>query len=317
MAEPIVSIIMPAYNAQKFIQQTIDSVKNQIFTQWELIITNDGSTDDTLNIIQENINSDSRICVITQINAKQAAARNSAIKKARGELLAFIDADDTWMPNKLSIQTGVFSANKDVDVVYSGGAMVYSDGRSSTRYPTEFGLFEGKEMYQKLYRSNIIPNLSVVFRKKWIYNIGLQDESAELVGCEDWEYWIRLAKAGCVFLGLNMDLFNYRVHSESMSNNLVQMKRAELFALYKNLESSEFKKTFAKERIGSLAADLIPKMFINGKREQAISVSALLMRINHNIRFTILYWYLKIIKPHNYRIVEWLLDPKKKIKEGR
>ena len=113
---------MPAYNAAEFIQDSIDSVLGQTFFNWELIIINDGSTDNTSEIIQKNIDADNRIISFSQENGKQGKARNLGIKYAKGEYLAFLDADDVWMPDKLAMQLNQIKEKK-VDLVFSDSYM--------------------------------------------------------------------------------------------------------------------------------------------------------------------------------------------------
>src|SRR5687768_13986927 len=101
---PLVSVIMPAYNVEKFIQQSIDSVLGQTFSSWELIIIDDGSTDNTVPIVEENQARTDKILLIRQENKKQAAARNAGLRIAKGRWIAFLDSDDIWLPNKLEVQ---------------------------------------------------------------------------------------------------------------------------------------------------------------------------------------------------------------------
>ena len=119
---PLVSIIMPAYNTEKYIQASIDSVLNQTFTNWELIIINDGSTDSTVEIVKENQKRDHRIILINQVNKKQAAARNAGFKISKGEWIAILDSDDLWVNNKLEIQ---LESCEKADVIYSSGIFYY------------------------------------------------------------------------------------------------------------------------------------------------------------------------------------------------
>ena len=115
----MISIIIPAYNAEKYLESTIQSVINQTYTDWELIIINDGSNDGTLELISNFKDRDSRIKVFSYENAGVAHSRNRGIAKARGEYIAFLDADDLWTPNKLEMQLEALQNNLDVGVAYS------------------------------------------------------------------------------------------------------------------------------------------------------------------------------------------------------
>src|SRR5690349_25117803 len=104
MTEQLISVIMPAYNAEKFVAESISSVITQTYKNWELIIVDDGSTDNTKNIIEEFAKHDARIKYIYQENAKQGKARNTGIAMAKSGLVAFLDADDLWLPQMLESQ---------------------------------------------------------------------------------------------------------------------------------------------------------------------------------------------------------------------
>ena len=114
--DELISIIMPAYNAGKYIKESIESVFNQTYQNWELIIIDDGSTDNTSEVVQPFLIKDRRIQYYLQENGKQGKARNAGIKRSKGNLIAFLDADDVWMPAKLQAQIGVLKQN-DADLV--------------------------------------------------------------------------------------------------------------------------------------------------------------------------------------------------------
>ncbi len=232
---PRISIVMPAYNAEKYIEASISSVIAQSVSDWELIIVNDGSTDATQDIVIRFGARDSRIILINQPNRKQAAARNNGIRHATGEWLAFLDADDTWSPSKLKEQLEVSHL---ADVIYSGGVKYIEDTGLQETYPSVPGSYTGSEMFRMLYERNPIPNLSVIVRSDWVKRVGFQNEHPAVVGCEDWEYWIRLAKNGASFLGLDRELFVYRVHQAGTSRNRLRMKIARVYAKALNLNAS-------------------------------------------------------------------------------
>src|SRR5258706_6977096 len=116
----MISVIMPAYNGERFIAQSIMSVLNQTFRDLELIVVDDGSTDHTAEIVTELRRQDDRIRLFRQQNSGQAAARNTGIGKSQGDLIAFLDQDDLWLEEKLKIQTKALAAS-GADVVFSGG----------------------------------------------------------------------------------------------------------------------------------------------------------------------------------------------------
>ncbi len=126
-SKPVISVIMPAYNAEKYLNKAIDSVINQTLNNWELIIVNDGSTDTTKNIISSY--NDPRICSINQENKGRSEARNVALKYARGDYIAFLDADDLYYPTKLEKQFDFFAGNKSADIVVGAFNRISSNGQ--------------------------------------------------------------------------------------------------------------------------------------------------------------------------------------------
>ena len=117
--EPVVSIIVPAYNADRFINETIDSILKQTYDSWELIIVNDGSTDKTKEIIGKYISSDSRIRIINQSNKGVSIARNTGIENAQGQFIALLDADDLWLEDNLKEKVNLLLSNAKPDFVFS------------------------------------------------------------------------------------------------------------------------------------------------------------------------------------------------------
>ncbi|MEJ1237894.1 glycosyltransferase family A protein [Chryseolinea sp. T2] len=232
---PLISIVMPAFNAAKYIEASMSSVMSQSCKDWELVVVNDGSTDSTQEIVERYVKLDSRIKLVNQTNRKQAAARNTGIQNATGNWVAFLDADDTWPPNKLTEQLEVSHLG---DVLYTSGVTYFEETSLQEHYQIHAGPVSGHEMFIMLYDWNPIPNLSVMVKREWIERVGFQNEHALVVGCEDWEYWIRLAKNGASFYGLDRELFIYRVHAGGTSRNRLRMKIAKVYAKACNLNAA-------------------------------------------------------------------------------
>ena len=232
MNNPSVSIIMPAYNAEKYIDEAIDSVISQTFANWELIIVNDGSTDDTQKIVEAYVSSDTRIKLINQENKRLGAARNEGIKNAKGEWVAFLDADDLWVDVKLEKQLAAAAVYPDAGVIFTNGFTFYQDDLKTAKpYGAVAGYYSATAAYKLEYTGNYIPVLSVMVKRTHINNTGLQDESPAIYGCEDWDYWLRLAIQGVAFYGMEEKLFYYRKHASNMSNdsNLMSLANANVF----------------------------------------------------------------------------------------
>lgn len=235
---PYFSIILPVYNGEKTIAITIKSVIEQYYTDWELIIIDDGSTDSSANIIAEILKTDARIKLIKQPNKKQAAARNAGFKIASGRWIAFIDADDQWLAAKLELQYKFIQDHPDVDVLYSDGYTKFHDKiiRQYYHYPVAYGLHEGKNLYTTMLFGNSIPVLSAVVKSEWVSKVGLQD--ANFPGVEDHDYWLRLCREGATFYGLKERLFVYNIHETNFSSNEVNQRYISCLIRIKNYDAN-------------------------------------------------------------------------------
>nr|WP_290223445.1 glycosyltransferase [Trichocoleus desertorum] len=212
---PQISVVIPAYNAEKTIKATIDSVLSQTFSDFELIVVNDGSLDTTLNIVA-NIQ-DPRIKLISQPNSGPQKSRNRGIREAQGEYLSFLDADDLWTPDKLEAQLKALQANPDAAVAYSWTNWIDETGQFIRRgaYVNATG-----NVYEKLLLIDFVESGSnpLVLRQA-LDEIGNFDES--LVGGQDWDMWLRLA-ARYPFTVVASPQILYRKYpnSNSWSNNV-------------------------------------------------------------------------------------------------
>ncbi len=211
-AKPLVSIIMPVYNSEKTVKKSIISVLNQTYDNWELIVINDGSKDNSIEILKRF--NDNRIFLVEQENQGVVKARNNGMKSAKGEFIAFLDSDDIWVSNKLEIQIGyLLSTNKKFS--YSKSFCFRNDEALCTNCFTFVHInFTDKE---KILVYDYIPTLTVVMHKDIITTIGYFDE--KLKSAEDWDYWIRILQKyeACY---INEFLAKYRVSNTGLSGNL-------------------------------------------------------------------------------------------------
>lgn len=232
----LISVITPAYNVEDYIAQTIDSVLAQTYTSWEMLIVDDGSTDRTAEIIKEYCLKDKRIRYFFQKNGKQAKARNLAIQYAQGKYVAFLDADDLWVPEKLQKQIEIIQL-KDVDVVYSQGwsfKEVIVDSRKETiknKMNTLIGFHGSKQFLTELLKKNQVPVLSVLVKKEVIDSINGFVEDAVIQRAEDYQLFIRLADRGFNFFGMQDRLFHYRIHDNQSTHNDVLAMAPTIWAI--------------------------------------------------------------------------------------
>lgn len=185
----MVSIIIPTYNRAGTIMRSIQSVIEQSYTEWELIIIDDGSTDNTKDIVKSVMEQEVRIRYIhCPENKGQAFARNAGIQAAGGEYIAFQDSDDCWLPDKLQRQMSIMEAHPEYGLVY--GQVVYDEnGMLSAPYPPVDG---GEQVFKACLKQNQIGTPTMLVRKEVFDTIGLFDTS--LAALEDYELALRITK---------------------------------------------------------------------------------------------------------------------------
>lgn len=207
MSEVLFSIVMPAFNAESTLYESVCSVLNQTFTNFELIIVDDCSVDGTRDLIKQFLNSDDRVrAVFLEVNSGVAVARNSAINNAVGRYIAFLDADDLWMKDKLSKQYGAFL--NGADVVYSDYVRFYKDN-------TEKKIISPSVInFNILLNGNCIGNLTAAYDAKKIGKF-----YQEPIGHEDYLMWLKIFKVGVTAERIPEVLSRYRVSSTSVSSN--------------------------------------------------------------------------------------------------
>lgn len=220
----IISVIIPVYNGEKTIETTIQSILNQSFSDLELIIINDGSQDNTLELV-EGIQ-DHRLKVFSYPNAGLSASRNRGIEHASGEYISFIDADDLWTPDKLEAQLKALQDNPKAGVAYSWTHYIDESGQFRRRgsYISATG-----NVYAKLLLVNFLESGSnLLIRRQVLAEIGKFDES--LFAVEDWDMWLRLA-ARYDFICVPSPQILYRLSNNSMSANIFKQEAASLIVL--------------------------------------------------------------------------------------
>ena len=225
--QPLVSVIIPAFNADNFIAKTLESVLSQTYQNIEVLVVDDGSTDTTAEIVQSFAQKDSRVSLFHQPNAGVAVARNLAIEKSKGEYIAPIDADDIWYPQNLEKQVKCLTSSApSVGVVYSWSVDINEKDLLTGGFYNS--TIEG-EVYTALVYKYFIGNASsslirrVCFAKVGGYNGKLKLENAQ--GCEDWELHLRIAEH-YQFKVVPEYLVGYRQIASSMSSNYAVMAKS-------------------------------------------------------------------------------------------
>ena len=186
---PQISVIIPTYNRGARLGGAIESVRAQTFQDWELLVVDDGSTDETPALVQAHVQRDARICSVRQSNAGAAAARNQGIRSARGAYLAFLDDDDRWAPQKLDTQLRFLMAHAEVGWVYSFMRLVNE--------ATGAEQLHGRALrsFKELFRGYFIGPQTVLLRRACVERVGRFDESRDFFGAEDTDFFLRLGKS--------------------------------------------------------------------------------------------------------------------------
>ncbi|PSB30597.1 glycosyltransferase family 2 protein [Stenomitos frigidus] len=228
---PTISIIVPVYNAEHTILETVTSVQNQSFANFELILVDDGSSDDTLK--QLNAVNDPRVKVFSYENGGVSVARNRGIAHATGEFIAFLDHDDLWTPDKLELQLIALQQNLEAGVAYSWTCNMSEGG---DRFEVGHSpLFTG-DVYTELLRSNFIANGSnLLVRRQAVESVGGFDPT--LAYCADWDFYLRLA-FHWNFVVVPKPQVLYRQTSGSMSSKIDVLEEETLFVIDKMFQSA-------------------------------------------------------------------------------
>ena len=216
---PRVSILMPAFNASAYIAAAIESVVRQTFPEWELLVVDDGSKDDTCRVVERYVRHDNRVQLIRQPNSGVSVARNRALAEARGEFISLLDSDDAWKPAFLTRVMETFAARPDVSVVTSN---VLNRGGQLDGQPY-YAVAAGSRdisLLEMIEREDAVCIMSV-FRRRVFESIGGFDVT--LRSNEDYDYWLRAAAAGFLFHQTAEPMGFYRRRGDSMSADQLAM----------------------------------------------------------------------------------------------
>ena len=246
---PVVSVVIPTYNRARTVGNAIQSVMAQTFGNWELLVIDDGSVDDTRVVVSAF--RDTRLSFHRlDRNRGQSAARNTGINLARGTYVSFLDSDDEWFPEKLAREVAAFEAGGEaVGLVYCGKGLFDSDGRFlGQRLPT----FEG-DVYRRLQAGDFIGSCSrVALRKSVLEAVGGFDET--LPSYEDWDLWLRAAKVSRV-ASVPVCLVRRHLSGAQISGSLQRIYDGRFRVVEKH--RADFDATQLSQHLSALAAILL------------------------------------------------------------
>ena len=230
--QPKISVIVPTYNRADLLPQALASVLGQSYGDFELLVVDDGSTDNTADVVARI--GDSRIVTIAQEHSGlPAVGRNTGMRRAAGTFIAFLNSDDLWLPDKLAQQVVLMEANPVLGLSYTN---CYRFTDDPTRHePTPLlrpqDMLSG-DVFDQFYGRPKIPNLTVMIRSAVVADVGYFDEDPQLKANEDYEYWLRIA-ARYPFGHITAPLALYRAHSGGISKAAVASGRSKLCMIEK------------------------------------------------------------------------------------
>ena len=231
MGEPLVSILIPTFNSEKFISETIRSVQNQTYKNWEIILVDDDSIDGTLTIVAELALKDNRIQYSRlEKNSGTGVARNSALAAAKGKYIAFLDADDLWKPEKLEKQLD-YLVNRNLPFTFSYYDCIDEEGKSLNRRveaPVNLS-------YRQLFFCNYIGNLTGIYDVEYFGKIPISTIRKR----QDWMLWLTVLKKIKIAHPVPESLAYYRIRNNSISTSKFDLIKYN-FAVYRKFHGFSF-----------------------------------------------------------------------------
>jgi len=249
---PKVTVIIPTYNMAKYLPEAIESVLNQTYKDFEIIVLDDGSTDDSKEIVKKYIDqSRNNIRYIYQENQGVVKARNKAIMNARGEFIAFLDADDKFYANRLEEEIKVIEKHPDIGLVHADDTEITESGECINIQRRNKKCLSGY-IFKNLYtRKASISIPTVLIKKECFEKVGLFDENLSKLGCEDREAWLRIAREYRIEY-INKVLAYYRRNREGMSRNRENMEKARYYVVEKFFSQGYVSKSLRRIALGRI-----------------------------------------------------------------
>lgn len=226
MKQGLISIITPMYNAEKYVGLTIESVLEQTYKNWEMIIVNDGSKDSSAKIVENYVQKDSRIKLINQTNAGSATARNNALRNAQGQYICFLDADDLWDAVFLEKQIN-FLKEKNAALVFSSYRRIDEQGEQKL----EPFIVPESVTYKALLKTCSISCLTALYDREQVGEQYFKDELKSLR--DDFVFWLQVLKKVKFAYGNKVILASYRVFASSTTGNKRKVIKPQFMVYYK------------------------------------------------------------------------------------
>jgi glycosyltransferase involved in cell wall biosynthesis len=311
MKSPTISAVVPAYNAERYIGESLTAILSQTHAPDEVIVIDDGSTDGTP---EELARFRGDVRVMRQDNRGHAPALNRGMSEARGDYLAKCDADDIWESDKLARQVQALRAHPEIDIAFSGARFFGLIEGPRAPYPGPgSGLLDRRDFARRLYRANFVCVSSTLIRRRLYQHLGPFVERPQVA--EDYEFWMRALAAGAVFFYDPSVLVRYRSHEQQLSNNMLRMHEAEyvVHGWHSGLvdNSRLVRKVLARD-LSNIARTLSDQE--RPREARATFVSSL----RHRPTLRVLAWVLVLSAPDRYRrpLADGLVSIKRALYSG-
>lgn len=301
MSTALVSVVVPVYNGEQYLEKTVESILNQNYQHIELILVDDGSSDQSAVIMQKLVIKDTRVRAFYNQNGGVACARNFGIHQAKGEFVAFCDQDDLWLPTKLTKQIPLFE-NPNMGLIYCGAIAKYEMYNKQSK-PSFDNKYKG-DVFSQLVKLNMFTCCTAVARKTYLEQVDGFDDDRALMGVDDWHLWLKLAMT-CEFDYVEEHLAIHVFHGDNYSLNDEKMHEAEIVCLNKIEHiAKQYQKTadwalikqqlhvrYAKSYIFSGLFDLAGNTFIRAhqtKNDLKLYVKGIVFKLTPNIVWKLL-----------------------------
>ena len=223
----LVSVIIPTFNGEKFIVEAIESVLDQSYKNFEILVVDDGSTDNTISVLKTF---KGKVQILQKPNGGPASARNLGIRHSKGDFIALLDHDDFWLQDKLILQMQKFAENPEVAMVFSD-AYIFDDN-SQTDVTNYFSIQRPARgfVFPQLLMRNFIPNLTVVAKKTVFQEFGLFDTSGRAASTDDYYKWLEVSLHYQVEF-IDRPLAKFRLHESNFSHNLERTIKEDFYII--------------------------------------------------------------------------------------
>jgi teichuronic acid biosynthesis glycosyltransferase TuaG len=297
---PRISIIVPAYNDEPFLAETLASVQRQTYREFEVIIVDDGSTDRTSEIARQFVEKDTRFTLLRQPNAGTAAACNTALKQARGEWIALLGADDVWLPEKLAAQLDLLKQEPRANLLFTDYFLWNGQSDFGRRY-SDPDKFPDGDVGRHLIFFDLFGASTVIIKRETLDMVGTFD--VERLLAEDWDLWLRIAERGLCAKGVREPMARYRIRPGQISRNTIRMCECNIRVLEKALarpQCASWRRDYERSlQIARGNLELAKVRPLIETQPKAVPAAALRAWLHCPTRFKWLLWYFATLWPNS------------------